>query len=105
MINGLFDARPGDLIFQSDCDEIWRPELLLARLDEMPVTIFDHYGFYYFFNARRVPHEYVMNTRRVRMQDWPGGQKLRECFTGTIVENGGWHFSYSGGVDTFQLVC
>ncbi len=99
MINGLYDARPDDLIFQSDCDEIWRPELRLERLDETLVTIFDHDGFYYFLNARRVPHEYLMNTRRVRMRDWIGGQNLRECFTGSVVENGGWHFSYVGDVE------
>lgn len=99
MILGLYDAKPDDLIFQSDCDEIWRPELRLARLDETPVTIFDHAGFYYFLNARRVPHAHEMNTRRVRMRDWRGGQNLRDCFEGTVIENGGWHFSYVGGVE------
>ena len=54
MIEGFKDADPDDWIFQSDTDEIWRPELR----DEFPndgIVTYEHLHCFYNLNTHRVP--------------------------------------------------
>ena len=98
MIEGLAEAEPDDWIFQSDTDEIWRPE----KRDESPndqIVTYEQSHNFYNLNTTRVPEHKWLGTRRCRMKDWPGGQKLRDS-VGRRIPNGGWHFSYLG--DEYQ---
>ena len=94
MIEGLKDAAPDDWVFQSDTDEIWRPELRDVEPGIRIVT-YEHMHCFYHLNTQRVPEHKWLGTRRCRFRDWPGGQKLRD-FVGRRIPNGGWHFSYLG---------
>jgi beta-1,4-mannosyl-glycoprotein beta-1,4-N-acetylglucosaminyltransferase len=96
---GLYDAKPDDLIFVSDCDEIWRPEKKLALLDASPTTRFVQYVHYYFLNSRQPGHLWRKGTARSRFRDFQGAQWLRMNQTSLKVEDGGWHFSYAGDVE------
>ena len=96
MKGGFEDADPDDLIFQSDCDEIWRPEKKLAQLDNgQHYATFEQEMFYYALNAKRDPEIVWYGTRRCRAKDWPGGQNLRWTRQ-NLVGDGGWHFSFLG---------
>lgn len=104
MIKGLHDAQPNDIIFQSDCDEIWRPELAFHKLDERKVTTFRSGMFYYFLNCQSLNESWNLGPKRVRFKHWPGGQKLRippmnERNDEATINNAGWHFSYAGDAE------
>jgi hypothetical protein len=94
MIEGLWDAEADDWVFQSDTDEIWRPELLETAPNDAIVTYEQMHCFYH-LNTQRVPEHKWLGTRRCKFGAWPGGQKLRDS-VGRRIPNGGWHFSYLG---------
>ena len=98
MTAGFQDAAPDNLIFQSDCDEIWRPESKFTQLDEQSVTTYLQTLCYFHLNAVREPRIDWHGTRRVRAGDWPGGQNLRRM-KGATLQNGGWHFSFLGDAE------
>jgi beta-1,4-mannosyl-glycoprotein beta-1,4-N-acetylglucosaminyltransferase len=94
MIEGLYDADPDDWVFQSDTDEIWRPELR----DEAPdakIATYDMVHSFYALNTVRAPSGWWAGSRRCKFRDWPGGQKLRDE-VGFRIKNAGWHFSFLG---------
>ena len=102
---GLYDAAPDDLIMISDLDEIPAPETLQHfkdgwlsnEFEKTSVTMSQKFFYYYF--------DYI-NT-----QDWTGTvvTKQKNFTTPQDMRNhkdsfpriidGGWHFSYMGGVD------
>lgn len=98
MIEGLKDAAPDDWVFQSDTDEIWRPELR-DECPHEPVVTYEQQHSFYSLNTVRVPEHKWLGSRRCKMKNWPGGQKLRDT-VGKRIPNGGWHFSYLG--DEYQ---
>jgi beta-1,4-mannosyl-glycoprotein beta-1,4-N-acetylglucosaminyltransferase len=98
MVEGLWDAEADDLVFQSDTDEIWRPE----KRDEYPndpIVTYEQSHNFYNLNTTRLPEHKWLGTRRCKFGSWPGGQKLRDA-VGRRIEDGGWHFSYLG--DEYQ---
>ena len=101
MVEGLWDAEPDDWVFQSDCDEIWRPELKEAAPND-PVATYLQFHCYYHLNTPRSPHHAWRGTRRCKFTDYPGGQRLRDSI-GREIENGGWHFSFLGSPEEASL--
>lgn len=92
---GFKDAEPDDLIFQSDLDEIWRPEKKEAGHPTAKVVVYQMFHAYYYLNTKRVPEHIWNGTRRCRFKDYPGGQKMRQVW-GPRIPDGGWHFSFLG---------
>ena len=93
---GLRDARPEDLVFVSDCDEIWRPEKKLTLVDACKAARFQQQLHYYFLNLRRVGPPWRRGTVRTRFKDFVDAQSLRMDAGTKQIEDGGWHFSYVG---------
>ncbi len=96
MPEGFKDADPDDILFLSDCDEIWDPA---ARDVEMEGPLI--YGmrmFYYRLNMERIPRINWHGTVRCKKKEWPGGQKLRTT-KGPVLFNAGWHFSFLGDAE------
>lgn len=93
MFNGLWDAKNEDIIFQSDCDEIWNPDKGL--IGDPDPAVFEQMLCYYHLNTVRVPQHDWLGTRRIRYGHWAGGQELREIKEPRI-KDGGWHFSFLG---------
>lgn len=96
---GLEAAQPEDKIIISDVDEIPNPEVIKQYLrDELPRTLTQDL-YYYFVNCRSDrkwdgPIMYThgknhMTPQELRSQARYGLNK---------VENGGWHYSYLGGI-------
>lgn len=115
MVHGLWDAQPEDLVFQSDCDEIWRPERKYEQLDAA-IAIYQQVHSYYSLNTIRVPRVAWHGTRRVKRKNWVSGQAIRQygarqisaAYHGdvlepieqaAIIEDGGWHFSFLGDAE------
>jgi len=89
-----------DICFVSDVDEIWNPNI---EIDLSTNNI---------FRLRQIPYVYYLNNRS--SEDWTGTivtnystiknsclnhlriKSKTEC---SILENGGWHFTYQGGAD------
>lgn len=96
---------PNDIVLLSDLDEIPRADAVAkyARLlrREVPGTIylFDQYFSYYYVNCRSSEPWY--GTRMTRWRDIGDMQVLRES-PGIAIPDGGWHFSYIGGVGSIQ---
>ncbi len=101
---GLINCNDDDIILFSDCDEIPNPELL-KTID----TIFDKTNFYsfsqdmyyYYFNVLK-EHDWK-GTRIGRYKDLKdySYNELRAQKLPTL-SNGGWHFSYMGGVEKIK---
>lgn len=96
---GLDDVRAGDLIFISDLDEIWNPD----KLDEIaeksfygPVKIQQQY-YYYYLNLKL--DLVCCCTVAVRGIDFIGPQFHRTMGCEPHVLDGGWQWSYLGGVE------
>lgn len=95
MVEGFHDAEPDDLIFQSDADEIWRPEKRDEFLDREPIMVFEQRMFYYTLNSERVPRINWYGTRRLRRKHWTMGQAVR-AIKRPGIPGAGWHFSFLG---------
>ncbi len=100
---GLSDS---DFCFISDLDEIWNPEILIDySKDDV-------------FKFKQIPYIYYLNNRS--NEDWAGWsgtiatkyKNIKDvCLNHlrkvgktkyTVVQNGGWHFSFQGGPDQIR---
>jgi beta-1,4-mannosyl-glycoprotein beta-1,4-N-acetylglucosaminyltransferase len=96
---GLFDAEPEDLIFVSDCDEIWDPEKKLFLVDQnFPIRYMATLS-YYFLNLRRVNFSSGRCTARTHFRNFKDAQSLRSNQNCIKLENSSWHFSYIADAD------
>lgn len=95
-----------DLIITSDCDEIPNPEVLKHSSewvsDDTQFT-FQQNCYYYWLNnlysekwfgSRATTYKYMKNTT---VDDIREGTEDESKITGSVITNGGWHFSYCGG--------
>jgi len=102
----LINLSDDDICFISDVDEIWNPSLSeqISKSIELNKNNI--------FRLRQTPYVYYLNNKS--SEDWTGTivtsyalvknaclnhlriKSKTEC---PIIENGGWHFTYQGGVD------
>ena len=104
MLLEIFDDE--DLILTSDLDEIPNPEVIEAR-DEW-ISDSTHFSFqqkryvYYinnyetdmWFGTRAATYKYLKNTT---IDDIRENTENENQLTGSIITNGGWHFTFCGG--------
>ena len=109
ILKGIIDANDEDIIIVSDIDEIPRPYQILAYKNINGVKVFEQNFYYYYLNMlcikspngtpdlwrgpvmlRKKDINTIRKVRTLRGKEGPGI---------TIVPNGGWHFSYMGGVE------
>ena len=102
---GLYDAAPDDLVMISDLDEIPAPDILQAvrarQVDELlekNPLVMKQVFFYYYFDCVRPSAWY--GTVLVKHKNLTTPQHMRNIKnTLPRLQDGGWHFSYMGGVD------
>ncbi|MGC4233562.1 MAG: hypothetical protein QM594_11340 [Niabella sp.] len=99
-------VNPGDLVFIGDLDEIPDPLTLKKMLSLSQPKALSMRFHYYFMNCRNmgiekywkgtvaVPGEYFNNYSPQYIRDNRNNYKA--------IENGGWHFSYLGGVEKIK---
>lgn len=95
ILRGLVGAKPEDTVIVADLDEIPKAETVRRVVPvSSPVTLkMRSYGVY--LNARSGDWTYA-KVASVRTARLTSPQKLRHD-QHPLVEDGGWHFSYSGG--------
>lgn len=118
---GLKDAKDDDLIICSDVDEIPNPTAVLACRGKNGVSALRQYLHYYYLNYRDYIRPYwcfakVFRFSSMANASWKDKLKGNEFIDQRIndrnslsccrlvapdrtIPNGGWHFSYLGGVD------
>jgi beta-1,4-mannosyl-glycoprotein beta-1,4-N-acetylglucosaminyltransferase len=115
ILQGLKNCRPEDVIIVSDVDEIPRPELITQFAHVPGIKVFKQRLYYYFLNCfiRKYPEPipvengvmYWQGTVMLNYRDIKNIQKTRlnrgtreSNSKITVIPEGGWHFSYLGGV-------
>lgn len=102
LIRALTKTNNRDIILLSDLDEIIKPESLkqvIDSFDENQVYHFQHDVFYYYLNLRKNEPWHgtiVLSCKKFKENSFC---EMRQNKQGIFIENGGWHFSYMGGVD------
>jgi beta-1,4-mannosyl-glycoprotein beta-1,4-N-acetylglucosaminyltransferase len=110
----LVNAKPDDIIIISDVDEIPNAKKIADNLSFAKPVVFQQRFFYYFLNfiiTKASPESCILQRGNftfwrgsvmVRHKDFNSAREvrnLRNDLSMTQVEEGGWHFSYIGGID------
>ncbi|WP_413561339.1 N-acetylglucosaminyltransferase [Bdellovibrio sp. HCB209] len=115
ILRGLKNCKADDVIIVSDVDEIPRPELVKRYASTPGIKVFEQKLFYYYLNCfvKKYPEPIPVKdgympwygTVMLNYSDIKTIKKTRlyrenRVSSGniTVVPNGGWHFSYLGGV-------
>ena len=112
---GLTDCQPDDVIIVSDLDEIPRPEKILEYKNRKGIKVFKHKMFWYFLDNFIVDYDEPVKMSSEGYKPWHGAvmcdfrdftsfKKLRslknlETPDLVFIEDGGWHYSWLGGVE------
>lgn len=114
-MRGLKDAKPDDTIIVSDLDEIPRPDLVAKFANTPEIKVFQQRLYYYYLNCfvKDYPEPIELyngykpwqGTVMMKRRDLKSIKKAR-LYRGErhdsdrvrIIREGGWHFSYLGGV-------
>ncbi len=117
ILQGLKDCKPEDWVIISDIDEIPKAEQLKNASQTKGIKVFEQDLFYYFFNCicTHFPTESTQNAPPKTKGHWRGSVMLpfreiqsiretrmirdkKESSDIQTIENGGWHFSFLGGL-------
>lgn len=111
---GLVNAKPDDIIIVSDVDEIPNAKKVVEHLELNEPVVFQQRFFYYFLNyiiTKASPESCIVQKNNlifwrgsvmIRFKDFTTAREvrnLRNNISMTQIEEGGWHFSYIGGID------
>lgn len=103
IFRGLKNAHDDDVISVSDLDEIPNPSLLKNSSTIRPVIHPQQKVFYYFLNCftgtDRWDSGFIAPYHILRGKDLHD-IRMRTQIPGESIPNGGWHFSYMGGIDS-----
>jgi len=99
---GLYNCNDDDVIISSDLDEIPDPEIL-KRLeayffDRDKFFTFEQKSYYYYLNMLQQPDWHGSRMGTFKMLKHYSYNELRKQ-SNIIIPNGGWHFSFQGGVE------
>ena len=102
LIEGLHDAKPNDIILQGCVDEIPRVEVLKEYHDNKIYTL-ELDNFYYYLNGKDIgasaKYPCPVLTRKKNITNGIHNLWLKR-YDYPFIHNAGWHFSYTGGIDT-----
>lgn len=101
IMQGISDAEPEDFIIISDLDEIPNPVAIKEGIEEKHWEQFlcDQKLTYYYVNCKAGQNWHGTAVLKRKLLITP--QRVRDTRHNPprVVENGGWHYSYLGGVD------
>lgn len=104
-IRGLKKAKPTDIILISNLDEIPNPEKIMEWKDKNgKLKVFEQQFFYYFLNFASTNHKWL-GTKMLEFREFRkylDAYVVRHSPNDTVIEDGGWHFSYMGGIKRVQ---
>jgi beta-1,4-mannosyl-glycoprotein beta-1,4-N-acetylglucosaminyltransferase len=104
---GLSNCKDDDVILISDLDEIPNPESVKKYANTRGIKVFKQKMFYYFINCRNISEPYWVNsaTRILSFADFKKNNSSAQTarfLKGKVVGQGGWHFSYLGGIEAIM---
>lgn len=103
ILNSLIGAKDDDIVIISDADEIPRREAVEQYKPEMGITALIMDLYYYYVNclyAKQVWSMPKILTYGMLKNSTP--DLIRKEGYRSMIQNGGWHFSYLGGVGAIQ---
>lgn len=100
-IRGLKKAKPNDIVIVSNLDEIPNPEKILEFKNKPGrMKVFEQEFFYYYLNFRSINRKWL-GPKMLKFKDFIKYQDayvIRHSPNDVVIKNGGWHFSYMGGI-------
>lgn len=103
---GLRDCKKGDTILISDLDEIPKAEKIREWKDKKgKLKVFEQILTYYFLNCVEYAKAPWKGTHMIKYEDFKGYKTpwiLKFSVADTVIQDGGWHLSYLGGVKKIQ---
>ncbi len=103
IMKGLIDAKKRDIILISDLDEI-PPTQIIVKLSKTikggEVCGFKQKVYYYYLNL--LSNETIIGTKATHFENIDFPQNIRQSQKFTLIEQGGWHFSFLGGVEKIR---
>lgn len=106
MQKSLLKCKPQDLILFGDVDEIPRPEKVSEWIEnDARLKVFAQAHCHYYLNFANEEKDTWLGTRMIAYRDLKGYGTLwiaRYSKYDVKIDNGGWHFSYLGGVKRIQ---
>ncbi len=117
IIKGLTNAQPDDIIIYSDLDEIPKPEKITAYSNKPGIKVFEQHFYSYYANCVLLENSSLSpSSNNDGLARWRGSvmayykdftdtksfRKMRDRSEPdvTVIENGGWHFTYLGGIES-----
>lgn len=101
ILKGLKEANPNDIIMISDVDEIPDKKKIYKIKDENKNYAFEQNFYYYYLNVINVSEKWI-GTKITFFKNLASPQDLRYSKDYELVKNGGWHFSYLGGIEKIR---
>jgi len=99
----LGDCNPDDVIIISDADEIPRPQAILEANKVPGIKVLEQTLFYYYLNMISVKKPtWLGGSRVLYAKDFIKTASEIRYTDGTVIPNGGWHFSYLGGSEKIK---
>lgn len=97
---GLHGCRAHDIILVSDVDEIPDSRALKNCKWKADITAFKQRSYNYFINCQSVGDWIGTKGVKYKHFDRLVAEQIRQSTEFDTVENGGWHFSFLGGMDS-----
>src|SRR4051812_8686559 len=94
---GLAECKADDVIILSDADEIPRAAQVAELRDAPGIKVFAQKFYYYYLNCLDVTETWL-GSRMLFFRDL-GEPQSKRLAPGTVVNDGGWHFSFLGGTE------
>jgi len=98
---GIANCSKNDIILVSDVDEIPNLSQFSKLLNFKGIIGFKQQFFYYYLNSK-TDQDWI-GTKAVHYSDFTNAQDLRNSTTQNIINQGGWHFSFLGGLEKIIL--
>lgn len=117
IIKGLTNAQPDDIIIYSDLDEIPAPDKVTEYCNKPGIKVFEQRFYSYYANCALMENPNLPNSpNKDGYARWRGSvmahykdfsdtksfRKMRDRSEPevTIIRDGGWHFTYLGGIES-----
>src|SRR5439155_9782590 len=97
LLRGLGECKDDDIIILSDVDEIPRAQKIAEFKNQSGIKVFAHRIYHYYLNCLDIS-EVWSGSRMMFFRDLGQPQSKRQA-GGTVIADGGWHFSFLGGTE------
>jgi beta-1,4-mannosyl-glycoprotein beta-1,4-N-acetylglucosaminyltransferase len=105
LLRGLNSCASNDMIILSDVDEIPNPQAIQScrqNIKETDIYILEQRMYYYYLNCLKLNETWLGSKICTYNQTKNGLNNIRSIKTGQHIPEGGWHFSFLGGIEKIK---